>query len=206
VQDFKEIYLIGYSGHGRVLCEAALRSGKKVLGYFEKIKSPYNPFSLKYLGAENDCKNEFYLKNFFAIGIGDNKLRKLIYDRVKKRNGRICTIFHPTAIISSSASIGEGTFANSNAIINSGAVLGCNTIINTSSIVEHDCIVGSDSHVAPGAILCGNVEIGNNTFIGAGAIIIEGTKLGSNVIVGAGSVVTKDVEDNSIIKGNPAKK
>ena len=54
--------------------------------------------------------------------------------------------------------------------------------------------------------MCGNVEIGNNTFIGAGAIIIEGIKLGSNVIVGAGSVVTKDVKDNSIIKGNPAKK
>jgi maltose O-acetyltransferase len=49
------------------------------------------------------------------------------------------------------------------------------------------------------------IIIGDNVQIGAGAIILAGRKIGNNVIVGAGSVVTKDIEDNCIVVGNPAK-
>ena len=47
--------------------------------------------------------------------------------------------------------------------------------------------------------------LGYNSFIGAGSIILPGVKLGKNSIIGAGSVVTKDVKDNEIVAGNPAK-
>jgi len=49
------------------------------------------------------------------------------------------------------------------------------------------------------------VEIGDNVFIGAGSIILPGVSIGNNVIIGAGSIVTKDVPDDSIAVGNPAK-
>lgn len=51
----------------------------------------------------------------------------------------------------------------------------------------------------------GRVVIGANTWIGQGVCILSGVKIGKNVIVGANSVVTKDVPDNSIIAGIPAK-
>ena len=47
--------------------------------------------------------------------------------------------------------------------------------------------------------------IGNNSFIGARSIILPGVKVGNHCIVAAGSVVTKDVPDNTIVAGNPAK-
>lgn len=50
------------------------------------------------------------------------------------------------------------------------------------------------------------IFIGNNVFIGINSIILPGVTIGNNVVVGAGSVVTKDVPDNVIIGGNPAKK
>ena len=50
-----------------------------------------------------------------------------------------------------------------------------------------------------------NVVIGNDCFIGAGSIILPGVNIGNNVIIGAGSVVTKDIKDNLIVAGNPAK-
>ncbi len=50
-----------------------------------------------------------------------------------------------------------------------------------------------------------NVTIGNKVFIGAGSIILPGVTIGNNVIVGAGSVVSKDIPENSVCAGNPAK-
>jgi maltose O-acetyltransferase len=51
----------------------------------------------------------------------------------------------------------------------------------------------------------GRVTIGNDVFIGSGSIILPGIKIGDNVIIGAGSVVTKNVEQGTIVAGNPAK-
>ena len=49
------------------------------------------------------------------------------------------------------------------------------------------------------------VRIGRNVWLGAGAIILPGVTVGDNSIVGAGSVVTRDVEENTIVVGNPAR-
>ena len=50
-----------------------------------------------------------------------------------------------------------------------------------------------------------NVVIGNDVFIGASSIILPGVHIGNRVIIGAGSVVTKDIPDNTVAVGNPAR-
>lgn len=47
--------------------------------------------------------------------------------------------------------------------------------------------------------------IGDDVFLGAAAIVLAGVTIGNRVIIGAGSVVTKDVPDNSVVAGNPAR-
>ena len=49
------------------------------------------------------------------------------------------------------------------------------------------------------------IEIGDNCWIGGGAIILPGVKIGKNSIIGSGAVVTKNIPDNVIVAGNPAK-
>lgn len=61
-------------------------------------------------------------------------------------------------------------------------------------------------HIAPGVVLAGNVTVGENSFIGANSVLKQDVKIGSGVTVGAGSVVIKDIPDNEIWVGNPAKK
>lgn len=51
----------------------------------------------------------------------------------------------------------------------------------------------------------GRVIIGNKVFVGNNAMILPGVTIGDNVIVGAGSVVTKDIPENSVAAGNPAR-
>ncbi|MFP7485063.1 maltose acetyltransferase domain-containing protein [Priestia filamentosa] len=49
------------------------------------------------------------------------------------------------------------------------------------------------------------VTIGNNVWIGGRAIINPGVKVGHNVVIASGAVVTKDVPDNVVVGGNPAR-
>jgi carbonic anhydrase/acetyltransferase-like protein (isoleucine patch superfamily) len=52
----------------------------------------------------------------------------------------------------------------------------------------------------------GRITIGDDVFIGSNSIILPGVTIGSRVVIGAGSVVTRDVPDNSVVVGNPAKR
>ena len=74
--------------------------------------------------------------------------------------------------------------------------------------------IGEESYIASGAIvfthdfsrsLHKDTYIGKRCFIGANAIIMCGVKIGDEVIVGSGAIVTKDVPNNCIVAGNPAR-
>lgn len=49
------------------------------------------------------------------------------------------------------------------------------------------------------------IVIGNNVWVGANATVLQGVTIGDNAVIGAGSVVTKDVPENSVVAGNPAR-
>lgn len=79
--------------------------------------------------------------------------------------------------------------------------MGDNVTISDARLLTHD---GSTKKFL-GYSRVGNIKIGSNVFVGAGAIILPGVKIGNNVIVGAGTVVTKDIPDDSLVVGNPAR-
>ena len=51
----------------------------------------------------------------------------------------------------------------------------------------------------------GCIEIGNNVFVGTNSTILYDVKIGSNVIIGAGTLVNRDIPDNSVVVGVPAR-
>ena len=198
----KKIVIIGYSGHSYGCVEVAIKQGFSIVGYHDVLEKVNNPYNLNYLGPEDNID----LNNKVFIAIGDNIIRKKIYEKLRSNNISLnTTLIHSNTIISKSSLIEKQTFINAGVIINPQVKIGVGCIINTGSIVEHDCSIGKFSHIAPGAVLAGNVSIGSGCMIGANAVIKQGVKVGNNVIIGAGAVVLKDVNSNTIFVGNPAK-
>lgn len=199
--------LIGYSGHAFVVHGILKATGKTVVGYCDKEEKTYNPFSLKYFGEEVSAyAMEHFPQLGFFIAIGDNVIRKKIYEHLAKREFYPWHAIHPSTIVDSSVVIAPyGVMMAAGVIVNPLAKIGIGTICNTGCIIEHECVVGDFAHIGPGAILCGNVKVGEQTFVGAGAVIRQGIQVGNNAIIGAGAVVVKDVPDNTTVMGIPAK-
>lgn len=68
-------------------------------------------------------------------------------------------------------------------------------------LIAHD----ASTKLFVGFTRIGMVSILDNCFIGDSVIVLPGTRIGPRVIVGAGSVVTKDIPENSVAGGNPAR-
>lgn len=49
------------------------------------------------------------------------------------------------------------------------------------------------------------IIIGDDVWIGTGAVITKGVKIGNGAVIGVNSLITKDVPENAIVAGNPAK-
>ena len=196
----EKYFLIGYSGHSYVVLDSCLRNSLLITGYFELNECTKNPYNLVYMGMEGDYPLNTY--DHIILGIGSNKMRKSIFQKLENSECKFQTIIDPSAIVSNQIEIGAGSFVGPKAVINSQTNIKKGAIINTGAIVEHECQIDSFVHIAPGATLCGNVKIGKETLIGANSTILPGIEIGSNCIVGAGSVVTKNIQNDTITYGN----
>ncbi|MAD12259.1 MAG: acetyltransferase [Flavobacteriaceae bacterium] len=196
------IIFIGYSGHSYGCIEVALSCGFSVNGYCDILEKSSNPYNLKYFGHEDTINS----KNKVFISIGDNTIRRSIYEKLYKNDFLLnTTLIHPSSTISKSSLIEEQTLICASVIINPQVKIGVGCIINTGAIIEHECLIGKFTHIAPGAVLCGNVKIGSGCMIGANAVVKQDVKIGDNVTIGAGSVVLNDINSNTTFVGNPAK-
>lgn len=199
--------LIGYSGHAFVVYGILNSTSKRVAGYCDREEKPFNPFGLAYFGTENsDTGIKALQQEGFFIAIGDNAIRKKIYEQLAEKGLLPANAIHASAVIDPSASIaGNGVMLSANATINPLARIGVGAICNTGCIIEHECVVGDFSHIGPGAVLCGNVTVGAGTFVGANAVVRQGITIGKKAMIGAGAVVVKDVPDGATVIGVPAK-
>ena len=196
--------VIGAGGHAKVTIEAIQSNQKLAIRLFDMNPKKNGQSVLGCPISPLDLANITQDLNQFTVAIGDNSTRESIFTL-------LCTKYSPANAIhrcltlSPSAHLGAGLMIFAAAVIHSDVVIGHNSIINTAAVIEHDCIIDPHVHVGPNATLCGNVAVGCGSFVGAGAVILPGVRIGHRSIVGAGAVVTKNVGDNQVVMGCPAK-
>ena len=202
-----DLVVVGASGHGMVVCDivGAARAGQRAVGFVDVNPSLHGTrvLDLPVVGTIEEMASRGV--RHVAMGIGDNAARRRVFARVLELGLQPVTAIHPSAVISTHATVGRGTVVMANATINVAADIGENVIINTAANVDHHCVIGAHAHVAPGAILAGNVRIGEETLVGAGAVVIPGISIGARCVVGAGAVVTASVPDGVTVAGVPAR-
>ena len=79
--------------------------------------------------------------------------------------------------------------------------------IEDDTMISLNCTIVTNNHdvYERNIITCKPVHIKRNVWIGVNVTILPGVTIGENAVVGAGAVVTKDVPDNAVVVGNPAK-
>ncbi|WP_392538280.1 acetyltransferase [Legionella sp. 227] len=202
----KSLAILGAGGHAKVVADAALCSGWQNISFFDDRWPHIETVGrLKISGNTQSILSQASEFNGVIIAIGDNAVRLEKMTLFLNENIPIATIIHPSAIISSSAQIAEGSVIFARAVLNPDCIIGAGTIINSGAIIEHDCRIGLSVHISPGVNLAGNVQVGNLSWIGIGACVRQGIKIGSEVMVGAGSVVVNDLPNHCTAFGVPAK-
>lgn len=202
----KTLAIVGASGHGKVVAEAALSSGLwgEVIFYDDAWPTKTKNGSSDVVGTTQNLL-DMDQKPEVIVAIGNNKIRLAKQQELLSAGFILATVVHHTAAVSNSATIKAGTVVMAGAVINADAVIGAACIVNTNAVVEHDCILADAVHISPGACLAGGVEVGESSWVGIGATVIQLTCIGKNVMVGAGAAVVNDLPDGVTAVGVPAK-
>lgn len=206
----KEIYILGVGRNTIVYIDLVESCGYKVAGLYhynnERIGESIHGVTI--IGSNSELFKKDTLEEInFAISVGDNKIRAMLAEQIKRKGGNIPTLIHPTAIVSKYATISKGVVIHANSVVQADVIIKKNTVVSYNASVTHTSSIGEACYLAANSIIGAFVNIHDYVLIGMSATIVSGKLeyVGSNSIIGAGSVVINNVEPNTIVVGNPAK-
>lgn len=203
----KPVVILGAGGHGKVLLDICLASGRPVAGFLDKDPNlPPDIHGSPVLGDDGLLDDAaFVAAHAFVLGVGGVALRRNLIGRLEAAKAPVATLVHPSAIVSEYAEIGSGSTVHAGAVVCIDAKIGAHCAINTGASVDHDCVLEDGVQVGPGASLAGGVTCGQDVFVGTGASILPNVTVGENAVIGAGSSAARDVPANVTVYGVPAR-
>jgi sugar O-acyltransferase (sialic acid O-acetyltransferase NeuD family) len=201
----------GASGHAKVLRPIIEQTGFRIVAMIDrKSTEPVIPGCPIFASLEDLLKRPPFGPNekiSFAVAIGGDKGqdRIEIHHKLTSQGFSPITLVHPKAWVAETAQLSEGAQVLGMAAVSEEVRIGRQSIINTNASVDHEDVIGEGCHIMPGATLAGCVVVEDFCTIGSNATVFPHIRIGSGAAIGAGSVVTKDVPQNTVAIGAPAR-
>ena len=206
----KELIIVGASGFGREMVKYIDDINRQKLTWCIKgfIDDNLNalegyPCDYKVIGTIQDWKpaeNEE-----FVCALAFPAVKKKVVELLKDKGAKFATLIHPSVMLHTYCTIGEGAVITPNSVISTNATVGNFASILGSS-VAHDASVGEWSTLSGKCALNGHVQCGKMVYMGCGVLVAPSKKIGDGATVGIGSVVISNVKAGTTVFGNPAKK
>jgi len=205
---------IGAGGHAKILVELLEQSEEyEMAGFTDPQRERWGTEFMGYpiLGGD-EMLPELHAKEVQAafIGVGavdgaGTRLRAKLFRQAIDLGFQMPTLIHGRAMVSPSTIIGVGSVVMAGAVVSADVRVGDNVTVYSGTLIEHDSVIDDHVHMSPGVHLAGGVHIEEGTFIGIGASIIQGVRVGHWTTIGAGAVVLKDLPENVVAVGVPAR-
>lgn len=145
----------------------------------------------------------------YLLGVVNPKIRRHVYEYFSERFQLVPTSFPVLGAsplgVASTVTLNQGVVINPGCTVAGHTLLDDHAFINRAVNIGHHSRIGKFCSVNPGVTICGHCDIGDGSTIGAGATVLNTVSVGANSVIGAGSVVTKDIPDNVVAYGSPAK-
>lgn len=202
----KKIIIIGAGGHAAEIVEyieyinlASKDTIYDILGLLDNTKSYYKHYKFEYKFLGNIDSHSINKEAYYVLGIGDLSIRKKIIKKYLLKEAKFETIIHPTSLISSTATIGEGSIISHNVSLGPKAKIGKFCVINSRSTIGHDSEIDDNNFISPQVVLGGFTKLGSNNLLGTNSCLIPNIKIGNYNKIMAGMTVVNNVNDNEVV-------
>jgi len=118
---------------------------------------------------------------------------------------RFARVIHPSAKISSLASVGYNVLIMAGVVVTSNASIGNHVLILPNSVLHHDVVIHDFNLIGSNVAIAGSTHIEENCYIGSGSNLMNNITIGTQSLIGLGSNIIKSVEKGKVMIGNPGK-
>jgi sugar O-acyltransferase (sialic acid O-acetyltransferase NeuD family) len=130
-----------------------------------------------------------------------NRLRTRMFLSMKEKGYRPATYVSSRAFVWPNVSIGEHCFIFENNTLQPFTSVGRNVVLWSGNHIGHHSSIGNHTFVSSHVVVSGFCSIGESCFLGVNSTLANNLSIGDDCLVGAGCLVTRDVPENSIVKG-----